>query len=177
MSDTNGNRLIRVSCGQPMTTSTGNSFLTSQPDSTKPTRASDSSSSSSSSTKSIPSNSILNTQRPEPIRQASSHPAVIINSIVAANDKDYEDDYSDPSSMDSRDSELKPAVDKSSGKLSSSSSSAGGDTQQAPAAKNQFTGSSFRLFTQDYLLIIAIVCGMAIVLVAVNVFCIWNYYK
>lgn len=123
MSDTNGNRLIRVSCGHPSV------LPTSTP-------------------KSIPSNSILNTQRPQgeaenPPLSSSPIPTIVL-------DKEY-DDY-------------EPEIEAASTTKTTAESSTQSKIEQPK-------------FNPDYLVIVALVCGIAIVLVAVNVFCIWNYYN
>lgn len=46
-------------------------------------------------------------------------------------------------------------------------------TKTSPSSKN----SSKSIFSQDLALIIAVACGVSIVLIAVNIFCIWNYYN
>lgn len=153
LSDTNGNRLIRVSCGQAT-----NSFG-SMPTTTTPLSV----------TKSIPSNSIHNTQRPELNNVehwpalSSTHallPALVVDDSAGSSnvlDKDY----------DQYDSQDQLAATSTLALTSTSNS-----VKAEPTNRN-----GFGFLSQDYLLIIAVVCGMAIVLVAVNVFCIWNYYK
>lgn len=154
MSDTNGNRLIRVACGQP-------SVATQPESSSRPTTTR-------TSTKLIPSNSILNTQRPQLVDEMSSSrtagllPAVILDSMVAVNDKGGDYDEYDESLRD-------PAT-------TTTSSSTTTTTATSTVESSRLFGFS-SLTSQDYLLIIAVVSGIAIVLVAINVFCIWNYYK
>jgi hypothetical protein len=149
MSDTNGNRLIRVTCGQAATLfGASNSIVESTLlTTTLPT-------------KSIASNSIKNTQRPD------DKPQIQASSTVSALIVDYDDEYDQDNAAASSSTTNKITTSANEQKSSSSSNES--------QAKSRF---SLNFISQDYLIIIAVVCGFAIVLIAINIFCIWNYYK
>ena len=109
-------------------------------------------------TKSIASNSIKNTQRPE------DKPQIQASSTVSALIVDYDDEY---------DQENAAAISSTTNKITTSAN------EQKSSSNESQTKSRFGLnfISQDYLIIIAVVCGFAIVLIAINIFCIWNYYK
>ncbi len=50
-------------------------------------------------------------------------------------------------------------------------------TKQADPEVKSSQEPAKSIFSLDLVLIVAVICGVSIVLVAINVFCIWNYYK
>lgn len=148
MSDTNGNRLIRVTCGQASTLFGASNSIVEKSTLSTTTLP----------TKSIASNSIKNTQRPD------EQPQIQASSTVSALIVDYDDEYDQDNAAASSSTTNKITTSANEQKLSSNESQ----------AKSRF-GLNF--ISQDYLIIIAVVCGFAIVLIAINIFCIWNYYK
>lgn len=166
MSDTNGNRLIRVACGYAPTLFGSSVAPAVAPASTQVTSRT-ASTLTTAAIKSILSNSILNTQRPEinnPI-QLPSIP-VILESVVV--NKDYGQD-------DDADYEANIVVTSTTSQKTTTTdgTSTTKQQQQQQALKNGLLS----VLSQDYLLIIAVVCGIVVVLIAINIFCIWNYYK
>lgn len=163
MSDTNGNRLIRVACGQTSNIFPMHEFK-------QPSTQSSTTPIVPASTKSIPSNSILNTQAPDLAESQRSSSRVLPMLL----DKDYlEYDQDTMGIIRPLDVEKKVTTTNSPVKLESYQKTK--SVTSVPASKD---GSGFwSILNQDFLFIVAVVSGISIVLIAINVFCIWNYYK